>query len=494
MMRKSLSFFALLCSIAIFSDATYGTEDKMPEVLNFYPACDYEIVDTVTYQRRLAPRVSSVSNSDIEKAKNRIISRMKNTAIDKGADAVILIDSDLAIINTSNASPIGSLLDPNPQGKGVIGASHHTLAYTAELIKLCGSISNLSNNATPYNAKGKEQKAISLGTVGGWQKTIELDMASAQGQRTITDIGNYSVDIDDGVFGLELNMSLAEVQKILGTPTFRLKADDEHLILAYGRGLWLVLKHDELASISSKQTWLSSEFINLLAFDERIDDQAWTAQAQYRQNQPISASDNHKNLAAGIIVHQSGDAQLLIDVESFITGNTQNHQLKAIHYALEKTNYKRPSISFKPSNPKLLSYINAYLQQERNTMDVSSLNIVPRASAWLSNRKTLNWYSGNLLIENLGASINKVILLENPSSDSDYGVPWVINGLRQFMTIDEATQQLGDDMFQLNDKIEVTQSHFVQELLFYELNENNKHKSAKGSSPQLISSQIVIYQ
>lgn len=452
----------MLCSQSIAAVADI-------KVLNTYPNCDYTVLDSVTYTHNVGLASSIFDRDEVPKESQRIIARMQQKAAEHSADAIILVERDLEVVDLSEY-----------KSTSFKAPTHHTLSLTAELIRLCVSTSDAPSRPTPFNAEGAPQKEISLGTFGGWQHTIALDV-SGRNKRIVTKVDN-TISLADGAFGAQLGMSPADTSDILGTPTFSVQANNEALIWAYGRGLWLVFKQDKLVSISSQQVWFSSEFINLLAFDERFDDRRWTAEKVYTQNQSIDPKEQ-PFIINQQRVYTNSDSQLTISIEDFMSASGQNKISKATHYALQTASYVSPVVAFENTDPKVTAHINAFLNKQIDRVDMLSLETTPIAKAWLSDTKTLLWYQGKVLVELNGASVNTVYFLENPMQSTGEAQAWEINNMVQYQSLQSSLDSLPDDIFQLGDVIEITRAHYVQELIFYEL----------ADEPVLISSKIAIY-
>ncbi|WP_371195255.1 hypothetical protein [Glaciecola sp. SC05] len=467
-----LSQYLLFVVTLVISLISQSLSAQTPvEVLNAYPNCDYQIIETVVYTHNVGLSRNALDQDDVEKEAARIISRMQSKAQDLSADAIILTERNLDVVDLLKYKSIN-----------FSAPKYNTLSFTGELIKLCEPSATASKGLTPFDSRGKPQKALSLGTLGGWEQTIELDI-SGRNQRIVTLVEDHSVSLEQGAFGLQLRMPLAEVHKRLGTPTLSLRAENEYLILAYGRELWLVFNQGVLISISSYQSWLSSEFVNFLAFDDRFDDRAWTAEGVYEQNRALQLTALPQAIVNDQLLFENQHSQLRLYFEDFIMGSESEIAKKVVNFALQISPYSQPSLDVRAIAPELMQVINAFLTKQSTSLDINSLGLVPRASAWLSQSKVLHWYGGSMIIEMIGSSVNNIYMLENPSLNNGKEAAWHINGIRQYQSMEETLGQLGENVFQLGDTIEITESHYVQELIFYELTDE----------PVLISSKITIY-
>lgn len=442
-----------------------------PEVLNVYPNCDYQIIDTLSVTQNVGLSRDTLNRDDVYEAAQRIINRILNQAERQSADAIILIERDLNVVDLLKFKSIN-----------FSAPKYNTLTLTAELIEQCASDPNAPIRLTPLNANGTPQKELSLGSLGGWQQTIELDI-SGSNKRVITQLVNNAVSLAEGGFGLKLLMSLNDVQQILGTPTLSLHIDEQYLALAYGRGLWLVFKDDVLVSLSSEQPWLSSEFINFLTFDDRIDDIAWTVEGRFIQGQPIATSELEQSTNSQALVFTNDDSRLELGLEMFAIDNETERRSKAQSFSLSLKSYQAPILTLQSVPDRLLMSINAFLNKNTSSIDIADIDLKPRASAWLSNTKSIHWYEGAILVEMNGASVTKIHLLENPVLNLQRPSTWQIFGIEQYQSLQKTLESLEGDIFHLGDTVELTQGHFVFEMNFYELEKD----------PVVISAEITIY-
>ncbi|MEC8374334.1 MAG: hypothetical protein VX078_05910 [Pseudomonadota bacterium] len=88
---------------------------------------------------------------------------------------------------------------------------------------------------------------------------------------------NNTISFSEGAFGIKLNSSVEEMMNVLGTPTSTLNLSENIVLFSYGRNLWIVTVNGLVHQVSSENQWVSSSLTNLIAFDDRFDNQ-WKIQ------------------------------------------------------------------------------------------------------------------------------------------------------------------------------------------------------------------------
>ena len=82
-----VSFASLV--ISALSIGLNTADASSVEFVSHFPACDYEVLDTVTLSGHLPSRAVS---AEIEKETNKLLQRFENKARERGADVIALID------------------------------------------------------------------------------------------------------------------------------------------------------------------------------------------------------------------------------------------------------------------------------------------------------------------------------------------------------------------------------------------------------------------
>ncbi len=471
---KNAYFSAAL--IALFNSGV-AVAQNLPPILDAYPRCEYQILDTATATRNLGKAGAALDNDDVEKQTQRILSSLIAQAQAQGADALILTDRDLLIVDPSAT-----------KSTNFNSSRYNTLSYQAEFIRQCEEDSKNEEKLSPYNALGKAQKSLSLGSFGGHSYTLKpIDV----NKRIITQINDYSISVQKGAYGLRIGDSNEQVEQLLGTPTFSVLADEQHQLLAYGRSLWLILKNQELVYLSTEAPWISSELSNLLAFDERFDDVAWQLNDLLVRYRSVNADvvSAHSQATRGIfknnvLRYDTESSRLSIDFTPEADADNKNAtQIIPAGFRLIATGFQVPVFSLTPPSSILKDHLSAYMQGESEVFDIDAAKTSMIGEGRISKTKTLRWYGGHIFVEMLGNSVNSVHFIENPLKTDQHKLTWKFNAIEQYDSQEKVLEILGDEVFSLGDTAEINGANYTQEFVFYEIDDE----------AVVISSKITLY-
>ncbi len=470
---KGMAYAAsMACFAALLTLSAHIQAKELPPILAFYPRCDFTVIDTSNITRNVSKVGAALNHDDLQKQEQRIFNSFRERAQKRGADAVILTERNLRV-----HSPNGN------QSSNFQGARFNTLEYSAQLIERCEEDLQQAQKPTPFNATGAAQKTLSLGSIGGWSGEFILKPANVN-ERVVTSIEDYSINIQNGAYGLKISASMSEVEQRLGTPTFVGNIDNDHAMLAFGRSLWLVFKDQKLMQVSSSVPYLSVELTNLLGFDDRFDDIPWRISDKFGRYEAVDpdvvkehSQSTRGNFENNLLSYQNESSQLTIHFSK------TDKKLSATEFLLKANAFTLPQFQLNQVDPVLVNTLSAYMLGESDELELDTIRNAPIARARLSQSKSLLWYGGHLFVENLGNSVNTVYLLENPLQKSSTSSAWQFNNIAQYESQERVLNKLGDDVFFMGDSAEVNGANYTQEFIFYDL----------GDGPVLISSQIKMY-
>ncbi len=82
---------------------------------------------------------------------------------------------------------------------------------------------------------------------------------------------NNNISFESGVFGLQINESVASMLNKLGTPTSTYNANEDTVLYSYGRNLWVLTHKGIVKTVTTENHWLSTTLTNFVAFDNRFN-------------------------------------------------------------------------------------------------------------------------------------------------------------------------------------------------------------------------------
>ena len=246
--KAILSFFLLF----------FVTQSKSAEILEFFPNCVEEEIETLKVSTRMRSKNGIVTAQEKDEYSKALLNKLTSLAATKHADAVILLRKNVI---SPSARSTGKAINPK-----------FTLEYTAQLLRLCEDDRSQSSRTTPFNKEGNTQ--LSLGMLSIQEKTLTIPTAKRQDNGR-TSLNSHNIDFVAGVYGVTLGSNMAQIEKVFGTPQITLKIGENSLIVGYGRSLWLTLLNDELIEVSTRNDLFKQGLLNTIPFNSKFDDADW---------------------------------------------------------------------------------------------------------------------------------------------------------------------------------------------------------------------------
>lgn len=463
-------FLKLLCgSVLLLLSATARAQAPL---LNTFPQCDYQVLDTVIETRKFTHESTFALQNELPTTFALMVEKFRQRANEIGADAIILIDRELFA---------------NKQKKGSkIRQSTSRISYTAELVKLCTKSNDIALRITPFNNKGEPQKKIKLGGSMQIEHQFEIGLPGNK-KRNMPTLASVEVSLSSGLYGAVLGSSYSQVTERFGTPTFDMRVNQSQRIIAYGRKHWLVFEHNQLVQATSRNTWFSNEFVNLLAFDERFEKQPWSIAGKIKENDslakalsllPIGQTDSKKLSLKG----DQAELELLIDYYHDHTGKIAKRYV--VGFDLHVVGYQSPSLPNTDLSDRVIVNIQGYLNDPNDeSLNVEKLGVPPLATAYVDSASSLLLYGANLVVEQTGNTVSKLRFLENVYQGASAASPWTFMQTSRDQPLDMVLDSLGDEAFHMDDLVEISGDNFSQNMYFYE---------ADGEM-RLLTSEVTIY-
>ena len=467
-------FHYLALTTTFFIGINAALASSQVNVLDHYPQCDYQVLETVTESRKLTQQNGRLAGEFVDQAFNILVEKFRQRAKEIGAQGILLVDRKLELMEKESWTKSRE--------------KHSQISYTAELVSLCKPDKSLPKKVTAFNAKGKPQKVLDLGSIGGWQQEIEFPMPG-QLKRETPQLTSQMISLKKGIYGKALGSKYDEVITAFGTPTFVMQINSELRMIAYGRRHWLIFESDKLVQASSDNPWFSTEFTNLLAFDERFEQQTWALQGKVKYRDKAEKAKSLSHLIAATdnkLVLSDGHHQLDILLDQYMDSKDTENMRVVVGFRLSKAGFEMPGIPrtdhSQLASQRIVAYLNDVNRQELTT---DMLGVAPLASLWVDPTSDYLVFGPHLIVERTGTSVSKVMLLENVYSDNlkVLDTQWKFNGLSQGQSLDSVLKVLGDDAFHFDDMIEYMGEAFGQYLYFYK----------SDGEQRLLSSEISIY-
>ena len=258
--------------IAVLLTCIFPALANSPSILSVYPACDYQVLDSINLKKSLLTKNKHVDPQSLERAKEGLSQRAIELAQEQGAQGVILTKRLLHNVK------------PTKQGTK-LNQTSPVLEMTFDLVGGCGEAWALSDEMTPLDPQGNKQ--IVTGSVGGWQKTITFDI-SGNYQKQEPALVNRNISFNGEAFGISLGMDSTQSAAILGQPSLNLALSDTLRLQSYGRNFWLLFEANQLIQLTSENRWINASVVNLIPFDDRFDNRDWILPTSLRLGAPLA--------------------------------------------------------------------------------------------------------------------------------------------------------------------------------------------------------------
>lgn len=437
--KTSLYFFLL----ASFTQLSFGHAKTItPEVVNYYPQCDYLVLDTVEVRQRTAMEANALNPLQYQKAFRKIVSKLEKLAKSVNADLIVLTEK----LNK----------DTHRQ---------NYLSYKAELIRACKVNHDLPKKLAKFNAQGEAQLSLATTTLE-IENTFVINMAFGN-KRIEPDLLNNNISVY-GAYGVKLNDNAAHVIEVLGTPTVDIKPNENLQILMYGRSHTFQFINDKLTVVASFNDDFTLDFKNMLEFDDRFDDLIWQIDNQYRRNTTLNELQTAKikNDRMSLVGQSS---VLSIYTEKLTDDTVSTFNVK--NFLLSKSQRQLLDKIVPPNSQKILAFINDKVTSPATTFLVKDIPFTPTSVAWVGPTKRLFTFGQHVVVEVVGERIKTVHILENLyNKTTRFYQPqeWQIGGYTQNMTKQELQQLVSSNSEYVNGKIEINNHGVNMAFYFYE--------------------------
>ena len=456
MLKTIKNTIACSCLLAFSTLANATDSDALPPIYEFYPDCDYPVIETIKVKRKMLMKNNELDRNSEKFASSESLKKIRKIAAEKGAAGIILTRRNILNERTRSISKV--------QNKQPM------LEITAQLLGACeNSDWVFSDKPAPVDTDGKTKMHLNLGTIGGWKKDIVLEVGDKY-SKLEPELANKQIGFEQA-YGLPLGASVEQAMSTYGTPSIHMSLGDNGQLLGFGRNHWLLFVNNQLHSVSSKNHWLSSEVVNYIPFDERFGD-SWSVLGKISESDDISvalkqAGAKRQNSTKQVIIPGT-NSQLVLWYDGVVKDNDKIVQ-KITGYSLQR---KVHANTDKPNDSQqVYAVIHNYLQQEEQ-LGFERQQVQPMAigEIWQDKMSKMLLFNGHLMALVKGESVSKLFFLEQVFSD-DYQPEksgWAFNRVKQGQTMDDVMTLLGDEAFGFDDTLEVSTEPYSKQLYFYD--------------------------
>jgi hypothetical protein len=316
-MKSYLFFLSLVLGFATVVNARLVIATELPAILDYYPQCQPEILDTVS--RHLIYDVEELLNPGDKNVEESInVLSFKDVYINKalldfrhkaqlaGADAVIIEKMILKTVDRDIA-----LRGKHEQSLDKLVKQIHLL-MTVKNIKLCDNRA-LSSKPTPYNSTGAKVTSTNVVvSIVNLNKESLLTIASKHHAPK----ANITVD---SAYGIKIGDSLSRLKAALGPESIHLAMKDGTKAYGYGRNLWFFVNNNNISKITKNYDLVNGHGKNQIEFSENYDSDDWIIEGLIYNRDTLDSVKQNISLKnnAGSYIHSNGQNKLILKFDDF---------------------------------------------------------------------------------------------------------------------------------------------------------------------------------
>ena len=457
--RRTTMAIALFISLLLGVSSVVNASEDLPPILDFYPVCEYKIIDSVVVRSKL------VKYEDEIEITPRLMKELQQKAKEVEADAVIVTKRDLKKANKSkrNKKPL--------------------LLFTADLLNDCDDLTADNQRPTAINSDGKQ-------TIASWGKKVTLKATQIK-LPTISStlrpvISNSTVSLSDGIYGVQLGETYQSILTKLGSPNVVLNIFENELVIGYGRRHWFHFQSDQLVKVTTQSSLITSDNLNRIPPLDFFDDLGWKINGKIShlaKLEKVTQALNilKKSVRENKIVIQNGDSQLALYFSTRRHERTREKLYGLVDFSLQ-------NISYQQSQPKKINTHLAqnralnHLYQQLNSdddfdRDESIRKIGQPIGRIIQKRATETLiYNNHLLIESREDMSEKLFMTEQIFKSgiqiNDSAAPWQLGNLTQGKSISVIKKLVSEDAYESEYDIELEADNYQLTLMF--TNQDNR--------------------
>jgi len=447
--------FIGLCLILqfYFSPFVYA-EDILPPILDYYPNCSYEVLDSSKV------KVKTVEFPEVEVV-SKLLLNLREEAKSAGADALILKYRRMS-------------------KQGGVRSKIFYLSYKAEFIKKCKEPHTKNKKLTPVNKKGDDIYGIDLGT---FRYEIELSKPK-KGELNHPQITNNEVSVINGIYGIKIGATYQQVLDIFGDPSVELVKQSNELIIGYGRRHWLFFQKNKLVKIQDNSPLLSQELVNMIPLHHFFDHYPWKINNKSMKGTPLEVIQSVLNIKTPLnqnnqlIISQLGNT-LILNFSYIKDLNTGQKDYKLHGFSLTSEIYKpyiTTPVELEHHHYKTMNNVYADLLKEKKIgwQDISDKLGEPIGRITLTADSQINIYNSHLFVKLSHSKLSTFNFSEQTlRSDSHVNLSdehWNFGPFIQGKSINQLREFIPETAFESDDMIEIDSDLYNLILSFDEIN------------------------
>ena len=445
--------------------------NTLPPILDFYPVCDYQIIDTISVKRNIKNRRNEeargrgpqyVTDEDkIIDVTPNLLKKLQQKAESMNADALILTKREIKESSSSRST------------NAVV------FRFEAEVFSNCDDFSADETRPAKYSSSGKE--IISRYEV---KLNFEYEMPPppARKKRVIKELASTNVSLEGGAYGIKLGDSELKVYEVFGSPSAELYAFANERVVGYGRKLWFHFRDDQLLKITTRSQFLNQAGLNFIEHRNLLDDYPWKLNNQVG----IFATESEVKNSVGFdfqtinerLVYLREQNQLKLSFAQNYDAYSDTHSRSLSGFSLSRADYQssplRKYLVAKGLNQSLQEMHKKLTAGEQISREQLSQRIGrPIAKLIGQNGDEVLAFSANVLVTIKNERIRKIHFSESIFNNKGSELfkrgdkKWVIDQIYRGLDSSKAKALFSGQGFETEGQVEYEFNNHITTLLFY---------------------------
>lgn len=445
-------FMSILTYSLLFILSSFATKISAQQILEYHPKCQYSVIETITKNRS----VSIPQRSDGIKEKQATLDDIVELLQNKGAD----VNADAIIVTAYNVTSVSRYQKKMKVTADLIGNCDLTLGMTTDELKYSSKVPPLIDIQLASSSRIEYQIDI----VPPKKQLLERPKLT---DHTMTEFGT--------LYGFKIGNHKQNILADLGTPSFNLKINQDEDLVIFGRSLYLVFRQEKLIAASNLGNNLSQDIINILPFDERIDDLPLLLPRGITVG--MSFSEVNKNWPTGklqdnVLTYHFDRYNIALHFENEQNKPKVDANSTLKGYELLDKSYQLTSFELSAISKVLYSDLVTFLttRNEFLELDIQQFNHSPIGYGWIEPRKKVLVYSPHLIMFAEDNAVSRIQLIENLLSNNTK-VPasfWRLGDIIQGQSIETVKKTLATDYFAMQDELQIDTENDMTKLYFYQ--------------------------
>ncbi|MCW8091529.1 hypothetical protein [Alteromonas sp. ASW11-130] len=349
-------------------------------------------------------------------------------------------------------------------------SGRHYIYLTAEALDECVLSDQMDEKIAPFNKMGKLQNELTS-SFEIEPIVIEIENEKSFEQPELGD--NFTVSVNEGIYGIPLQSRINEVKERFGTPSFEMMLADDSTLLSYGRNHWLTFQNGKLKKVEYPNTQVSNTLKNYIPFDDRFTDRRWKISESLYKNTLLEIHDEDKNQ-----LHYKGEkGALTIHTTTYLRNNQKYSQSQVTGFSLFSTDYSPSKVgrSDETNNTKILASIFNLVTSldEPQSLGLSQFDFDPLAQMSKYKEEQVYLLSPLILVESVGEYIKKIVVDPGLSKSAESS-GWEMGPFASGQSEEEVNTIVENRGFFFDDILEIDNGKYMLKLFFEEVDGLNK--------------------